>query len=405
VLSGRNTCGWRLFDRPGRTIAKRPIAEVFSTCYTNNCVNNTAEPQTNSAPSVLLTGGAGFLGRHLASALAASGAKVTVLDDLSCVNSTFACPELQHERIQCISGTVFDAMLVSDLVQDHRTVVHFASVVGVEETISRPFDTVENLEGTLNVVRALTPDHVVLFGSSADVYGAHSHYYQRPMRETDYFLFEDARVNRWVYPHVKALEESLIANSPARSVVIRVFNTYGPSMDYPAPKRVVPHFLDNILSNQPLKLSGEGAQTRCFCYVGDMIEGMQRALNFAAAQAPGANDCFNLGSPEPIAMKDLAAMMLGIAMRLGVLREPLPILANAFRYSQNFDDTWNRVPDISHARKALGFAPRTSLEAGLERTITYYQKLTAEKSLHAVREHTEAARLQSGAPRQVPDSV
>jgi UDP-glucose 4-epimerase len=221
---------------------------------------------------VLITGGAGFLGRYFANSLVTSGTRVTVLDDLSCSNSTFDCAELQHERIRCVRGSVFNRGLVNRLVAQHRTVVHFASVVGVE-TISHITRTVENLNGTLNVVGALSPEHVTLFASSADVYGAHSHFYDRAMREEDYFLFQNAKVNRWVYPHVKALEESLITNSVARSVVVRVFNTYGPAMDFPEPKRVIPHFIDRVMSGQPLRLSGDGSQRRSFCYVEDMIQG------------------------------------------------------------------------------------------------------------------------------------
>src|SRR4029077_17315744 len=196
--------------------------------------------------------------RYLVSALAKSGRRVTVLDDLSCSNSTFECPELRQEKICCIRGSVFDRRLVAKLVAKHRTVVHLASLVGVEETISHTKRTVENLKGTLNVVDALSVDHVGLFTSSADVYGAHSHFYDRAMREDDYFLFQNAKVNRWVYPHVKALEENPIVNSPARSVIIRVFNTYGPAMDFPAPKRVIPHFIDRVFKRQSLCLSGDG---------------------------------------------------------------------------------------------------------------------------------------------------
>ena len=137
--------------------------------------------------------------------------------------------------------------------------MHLASVVGVEETVSHTVATVQNLTSTLNLVGALTRDHVVLFASSADVYGAHSHLYDRPMREDDCFVYEHGLVNRWVYPHVKALEENLIGNSPARSVILRVFNTYGPGMDYPAPKRVIPHFVERVLARRPLRLSGDGS--------------------------------------------------------------------------------------------------------------------------------------------------
>ena len=321
---------------------------------------------------VLITGGAGFLGRHLAARLDAAGARVTVLDDLSCVNSTFGCAALQSDSIRKIHGSVFDRALVAELVSAHPVVVHFASVVGVEETVSRTIPTIENLAGTIGVVRALTRDHIVVFGSSADVYGVHSRLYDRPMREDDLVVYENGRVNRWVYPHVKALEENLFSNSAARSVVVRVFNCYGAEMDYPAPKRVIPHFIDCILHRRPLLLSGDGQQQRSFCYVDDMIDGFVAVLRHAASGQDPRDECFNIGHPEPIAIRDLAHLMVQRAVELGFLVEPLPVVADRFVYSQGFDDRWHRTPDITHAARTLGFSPRVGLREGLDRTLAYY---------------------------------
>jgi UDP-glucose 4-epimerase len=328
-------------------------------------------PQPEIGP-VLITGGAGFLGRHLAARIDAAGIRVTVLDDLSCVNSTFDCAALRTDRIAKIHGSVFDRALVAELVAAHPVVIHFASVVGVEETVSHTIPTIENLNGTINVLRALTRDHVVVFGSSADVYGAHSRLYDRAMREDDLFVYENGRVNRWVYPHVKTLEENLLANSAARSVVVRIFNCYGPEMDYPAPKRVIPHFIDCILEERPLLLSGDGSQRRSFCFVDDMVDGFMRVLAYASRAGTARSDCFNLGHPEPISIRELAAAMLRSAQDVGLLSAALPVIADGFVYSQGFDDRWHRMPDITHAREVLGFAPAVGLRAGLARTLSYY---------------------------------
>ncbi len=323
---------------------------------------------------VLITGGAGFLGRFLAARLEAEGSAVTVLDDLSCANSTFDCAALTSPRIRKIRGSVFDRALVERLAATHPVVVHFASVVGVEETVSRTIPTIENLNGTINVVRALTPAHVVVFGSSADVYGAHSRLYDRAMREDDLFVYENGRVNRWVYPHVKTLEENLVSNGAARSVVVRIFNSYGPEMDYPAPKRVIPHFIDCILGRRPLLLSGDGAQRRSFCFVDDMIDGFVAVLRHAARRQEQRSDCFNIGHPEPVSIRDLAHLIVGCALDAGLLEAPLPIVPDRFRYSQPFDDAWHRTPDIAHARRVLGFAPRVALRDGLARTLAHYRR-------------------------------
>ena len=144
------------------------------------------------------------------------------------------------------------------------------------------------------------------------------------MRETDLFIYENAAVNRWVYPHVKALEENVIGNSAARSVIIRFFNTYGPDMDFPAPKRVVPHFIDNVLHSRPLLLSGSGEQVRTFCYVDDMVIGLCLALDFAAGQKAPFNECFNLGGGIPISMRDLANQFADLAHKVGLTNQRLP---------------------------------------------------------------------------------
>jgi len=323
---------------------------------------------------VLITGGAGLLGRNLAASIAARGEGVTVLDDLSGVNASFDCPELVgRPHITCLKGTLRDEALVRSLVAEHRVVVHLASVVGVEETVTHTVATVRNLTSTLNLVAALTHDHLVLFASSADVYGAHSHLYDRPMREDDCFVYEHGLVNRWVYPHVKALEENLIGNSAARSVILRVFNTYGPGMDFPAPKRVIPHFVASVLARRPLRLSGEGLQRRTFCHVEDMVRGFELALAYGCDARAARAECFNLGGDEPIAIRELAQSVIETAPGVGLLEERLPVEANGFRYSQAFDDTWSRVPDIARAQERLGFRPRVSLDQALRRTLAHHR--------------------------------
>jgi dTDP-glucose 4,6-dehydratase len=253
---------------------------------------------------------------------------------------------------------VFNRGLVNSLVAQHRTVVHFASVVGVEEAISHIKRTVENLNGTLNVVGALSPEHVALFASSADVYGAHSHFYDRAMREDDYFLFQNAAVNRWVYPHVKALEENLIINSVARSVVIRVFNTYGPAMDFPAPKRVVPHLIDCVLQGQPLKLSGDGSQRRSFCYVDDLLNGIIKLFSVSHCEP------VNIGNPDEYSILEFARKIISLTgSKSAVTHQPLPV-----------DDPKVRCPDVTKASQLLDWKPVTSIEEGLKATIEYFRR-------------------------------
>jgi nucleoside-diphosphate-sugar epimerase len=319
---------------------------------------------------ILITGGAGFLGRHLSRRYAEAGWRVTALDDLSSTNSSFQVPQLQHPSIQCVHGSTLDSAPLSALVEDHPVVVHFASPVGVGDTIDDPIETARNLTGTLHLVDALTPDHTVLFGSSADVYGMHSRLHGgAPMGEDDDVVFEHADVKRWIYPKIKSVEENVIAASPARSVTVRIFNCVGPGMDYPDAKRVVPRFLRAIELGEPLRLSGSGAQARSFSYYTDTLDGVERALAYAAAGAPGSAGAFNIGNDQPVSIAALAERMNRLAVELGVIARPLPILPGENLYTQPFRDDWDRVPALDRARRVLGFQPRVPLDDALRLTI------------------------------------
>jgi len=324
---------------------------------------------------MLITGGAGFLGRYLAAMCAAEEWVVTVLDDLSCINSTFQCGQLQHPNIQCVKDTTADTNLIRELIADHEVVVHFASIVGVEETISKPVETVRNLLGTLNIAEALTPEHVVIFGSSADVYGLHSEIYDQPMREEDLVVFESASVNRWVYPKVKALEENLIQQSQGVSINLRIFNCYGPDMDYPEGKRVIPQFIKQILDEKPIQISGTGEQIRAFCYYEDTLRGIMLAVKHGLAQEAPYSQTINIGNPQSLSIIELANLMLGISIESGLLEERLPIQLGSNLYSNPFNDSWDRIPDTSYAKKILGFEPTVELSDGLRRTLAYYNYL------------------------------
>ena len=333
--------------------------------------------------SALITGGGGFLGRHLASRLASEGVSVTVIDDLSCPNSTFACRELEHPHITCLQGSICDAEFIGALVQEHHLIAHLACLVGVEETIVQPALTASNLSGTLHIAACLRPDHLILFGSSADVYGLHSVLYDHPMREDDLVVYEHTGVGRWVYARVKALEENVLLNSTASCVVARIFNCYGPGMDEPVPKRVVPHFLHAIRQKQPLRINGDGRQVRSFCYYTDMIEGLMLAIAHGSRHRSSYRGVFNLGNPEPVTIRHLAELMNRIAVEEGVLDEPLPIELGVRLYSQPFDDGWSRIPDISRAYQILGFQPRSDLVQKLRELIRQPIQPTSVTQLYA----------------------
>jgi UDP-glucose 4-epimerase len=333
---------------------------------------------------VLVAGGAGFLGRHLAHHLAVDGRQVTVLDNLSTANASFDWPVLHHPSITLVEGSTFDADLIRSLVRDHDRIVHLASIVGVGETIDRPIDTAENLVGTLNIVKAVTPDHVLIFGSSADVYGMHSLYHKGPMKEDDDVAYEHALVNRWVYPKIKAVEESVVAATAARTVSVRIFNAYGADMDFPDAKRVIPQFVRQIFEKAPIRIHGSGQQVRSFCYFTDMIEGFVRCLDYAADMAPRTHETMNIGDDRPVTVLELARLLMRTAIAEGFIDAELPIVTQqATFYSQPFNDAWDRIPDLSRARARLGFRQRVDLEEGLRLTLRGYRELLRRHAVAA----------------------
>jgi UDP-glucose 4-epimerase len=326
--------------------------------------------------SVLITGGGGFLGRHLASCCAKAGLAVTVLDDLSCPNSTLRCEELDTRGIECVEGSIFDKALISSLLKHNRSIVHFASVVGVGQTIEHPIETATNLVGTLHLARCLTADHSVVFGSSADIYGMHSKLYSKPMREEDDVVYEHPPVNRWVYPMVKAIEESVLAAAPARCVAVRIFNSFGPGMDYPHAKRVVPQFLNAILRGEPIRIHGSGEQQRSFCYYTDTIKGVWRALQYANTLSPGQHVAINIGSDQPISIRELADRMNHLAIEEGLIEKPMEVhVDQSGFYVETFNDLWDRTPDLTRARDLLGFEPQVSLNAGIQAIMHWAKNL------------------------------
>lgn len=334
--------------------------------------------------SALVTGGAGFLGRHICSALAHRGHKVTSLDDLSCPNANFDAPELQNPAITTIRESVLKRDLLVSLVEQHSIVVHCACLVGVEETIADPVQTVRYLDGTMALCEALTPDHTLLFASSADIYGAHSLHYSREMREDDLHVYEDSAINRWVYPMVKALEENLLGAASARVAIVRIFNCFGPGMDYPLAKRVAPRFIRCVLEGRPLRISGDGSQRRTLCYYEDTVRGLLLALEHARAQEAPFRFTVNIGGVESFSVNELAQALIDLGLEMGILREPLPIETHAQIYSQAFYDGWDRQPSIARARELLGYAPRVSVIEGLRRTLEFHRA----HGMHSVRPST-----------------
>ena len=244
----------------------------------------------------LVTGGGGFIGSHLVEALLARGSDVVVLDSLS----TGQLPNLEvartHPNFRFVQGSVFDELLVDELVHECDTIVHLAAAVGVRLIMEEPLRSLNtNIRGAEIVIEAaLHHRRRILLASTSEIYGKNS---AVPLKETSDCILGSPTVPRWAYSTAKAMAEILAfayhqeRNLPA--VVVRFFNTVGPRQS-PAYGMVIPRLVEQALAGQPLTIYGDGSQTRCFCHVSDVISALLAVLEHPDA----VGEIFNIGSDE-----------------------------------------------------------------------------------------------------------
>jgi UDP-glucose 4-epimerase len=331
-----------------------------------------------SVSRVCITGGAGFVGSHLARELLRRGTDVVVIDNAFPSPASSTLRDLVgNPHFTFISGSTVDRSTVERAAAGCSVIYHLASIVGVRRSIENALDIITiNLQSTFNVLDvARQQEAKVVLTSSADVYGVLN---KVPLHESDRNLYEAPNVRRWVYARVKSLEEELCFEYYGRyglpTVVLRYFNSYGPDMDQGEPRRVLPLLIEHILKGEDLLVVGDGTQTRSFCYISDLVEGTILAGEVDAA----AGKVFNIGNDEEIAILDLAKLVLSQARSLGIADglkwRFVPV--KEF-YGEDFQDVLRRVPDLTRAREVLGYQPRVDLPSGVHRTLSYYRSLAA----------------------------
>ncbi|MFD7642074.1 NAD-dependent epimerase/dehydratase family protein [Kitasatospora sp. NPDC059795] len=337
-----------------------------------------AENLPGSTP-VLVTGGAGFIGRHLALRLADLGHPVTVLDTADNPNALHGLTELAGRGPRVVVASTADTELMARTVREHPVVAHLAwPTVGVDQALKAPLRQVAALAQTAALAQLLTPEHTLLFASTSDIYGMHSALYEgKTMAEDDLTVYEAPGVGRWTYSKVKAVAESVIAESPARTVAVRIFNAYGPGLDHPRGRRVIAQFTEAVFAGRPMRLSGDGSQRRAFCYISDLVEGMRLALNHSAMLPEHGHLAVNLGNPDAcISVAELAQIIADLSVENGFVTSRPAILPGAYEYCAPFTDTWHRRPDISRARTLLGFRPVVDLREGLLHVLRFHNDRT-----------------------------
>jgi UDP-glucose 4-epimerase len=316
---------------------------------------------------VLITGGAGYIGSHLADRFLADGATVTVIDNLSVGKRVNFQHNLASPRYRFVQGDVLDRTLMEDLIQGADLVCHLAAVVGVKYVLGDPLHGIGQNVGGTEVVLALAHKYGrrVLFASTSEIYGKNA---QVPFAEDGDRVLGSTVTARWAYSTAKALDEHLCFAYAACGLpvsIVRYFNSYGPRLDPQGYGSVVARFITQALTNQPLTVHNDGGQTRCFTYIDDTVQGSM----LAATRVEALGQAFNIGNDKEITILELARLIL----RLAGAGTQISFVPYQQAYESGFEDMPRRVPDVSKAEKLLGFRAQVPLEEGLQRTIAWFQ--------------------------------
>jgi UDP-glucose 4-epimerase len=318
----------------------------------------------------LITGGAGFVGSHLADHLIQGGHRVIVIDDLS----TGQIANIEHLKgnpsFEYVIDSVMNRGLLAELVDRADYVFHLAAAVGVKLIIESPVHTIEtNVRGTEIVLEtANKKKRPVLVTSTSEVYGKAS---KIPFSEEDDLVLGATSKGRWSYACSKALDEFLaIAYYHEKRlpiVIVRLFNTVGPRQTGRY-GMVLPGFVRQALAGRPITVYGDGSQSRCFGYVGDVI----KALPLLLADERAHGQVFNVGSQEEVSILELARR---IKARLASPSE-IVFVPYDEAYEKGFEDMMRRVPDISKVQAQVGFEAKTRLDEIIDRVADYYRVLS-----------------------------
>jgi len=305
---------------------------------------------------VLITGGAGFIGSHLADRLLDRGDEIIILDDLSTGRLENIAHLTGRADTEFVLGSILNVDLVDHVVSRVDAVYHLAAAVGVELIVEKPLESLlTNIRGTETVFeKAHKYGKRILVTSTSEIYGKNTS--DRLTEDEDRILGSPLK-SRWSYSEAKAIDEILAytywREKGLESVIVRLFNTVGPRQTG-SYGMVVPRFVHQALRNEPLTIYGDGNQTRCFCAVTDVVDGI-----IALSEHPEAfGKVFNLGSTEEVSICHLADLVVTITGS----SSPVEFVSYDIAYEEGFEDMQRRVPAISRANELVGFAPSVGLD-------------------------------------------
>lgn len=320
---------------------------------------------------VLITGGAGFIGSHLAEACLERGDEVYIIDDLSTGSFNNIEPLQQDprykDRLFVHIDTILNHDLMLELIGTCEVVFHLAAAVGVRYILENPLESIKiNIQGTEKVLELCSKfKKKVLLTSSSEVYGKHEH---APLVETDNIIYGPSSKFRWSYAASKLMDEftalAYHRTNGLQSIVVRLFNTVGPRQTG-AYGMVIPRFVGQALQNQPITVYGDGSQTRTFTYVQDVVQALMELM----AHEEAAGEVFNVGGTQEISIAELAELIITkTGSGSQIVRIPYE---EAFE--KDFEDMQRRVPGIDKICSLINFEPKTSLDDIIDQVIEFMQ--------------------------------
>ncbi len=308
------------------------------------------------APHTLITGGAGFIGSHLAERLLGQGERVVVIDDFSTGSQANLAAVADNPNLTLIESDVIGCESLGQLVAESGYVFHLAAAVGVDLVVQSPIRTIEtNLKATEAILEAATPGRTpMLLPSSSEVYGKSS---REGFAETDDLLIGPPTLSRWSYACSKLMDEFLAlafhAERQLPVTVARIFNTVGPRQTGRY-GMVLPRFVEVAKVGEPLRVFGDGRQSRCFCHVNDTVEALLRLAKCDRA----AGGVFNIGSTEETTILNLAKRVIDLTES----RSEIELVPYDEAYDAGFEDMKRRKPVIDKLEAFTGFRPATGLD-------------------------------------------
>ena len=317
---------------------------------------------------ILITGGAGFIGSHLAEALLDRGDKIQVIDNLSTGSLQNITHLIENPNFNYTIDTIMNEAAIDKLIGDCDCIYHLAAAVGVKLIMEKPLETIEtNVKGTEIILRIANKyKKKILITSTSEIYGNHI---QHKLKEDDNRVLGPIKKWRWAYASSKTIDEFLALayhiEKKLPIVIVRLFNTVGPRQTG-AYGMVLPNFVQSALLGKPITIYGDGRQTRSFGYVKDVVRGMIGLMEHPKA----IGDVFNIGSETEISIKNLAKKIKDMA---GSSSEILHIPYEE-AYGKGFEDMMRRTPNISKIKKLIGYKPSVTLDQIIERVIEYFKK-------------------------------